>query len=636
MTRKSKTYVFVAMSFDEKYYWMFTLIQAIAGTSGVIAVRADEDKEVIKRIKPGIFGKIKDADLVIAEISSGSPNVLYEIGWAHAMGKSTLLLAEEGASIPFDINDYLVVKYNPKSSQKLLRKQIETEFDKHLTEAKTTINFRQPLVEMLGSVEDVASRDDLFSYLLRLTMEKFSQEAKQWTGDSIHVNSSEAIEKGIKVFEKLRKGGFATYLVPLNNYWETNDEYSKKCRLAASSRNIKINRCFLLQNYDALFSESLRKHVKLDEGAGIQTYITFIDNIPDKESVQDFGIWDEELLCLIEVGLFGGETKVKGCVFSRDIGSIEKAHLWKDSIISVAQPALDLFSSIDGLDDSIKLLLRSADIMRKEANTSCSGSYLTGNKSSCKWYHAAWQYLRILGMVSTPDWHSNFYAKAYSEAFNKGCKDVLISGTADYAIVDHLLNTEDKRYSGDICITVLDVCWTPIEICKWYEKWFIKENNLRPKLRYNKRDALNTGYHEQSFDLITTDAFLTRFNETEREQLLTEWHRILKPGGRVVTTARLSTDLYSKEITAAEKDVSDFVEKALVHIDDKKPWLRSMKDSIECLARNYAENIVSYPVFSEEYIKELFKGFKCTIEIGITPGEFEGATKYARIIALRE
>jgi len=624
------------MSFDDKYYTLFTLIQAIAGMRGVEAVRADEERNVIRKIRPGIFSKIRDADLIVAEISSGSPNVLYEAGWAHAMGKPTLLLAEEAVDLPFDINDYLVVKYDPTMPQAALRKQLEPEFDKHLNAALQGVNLRQPLVEMLGSIEDVASRDDLFTHLLGWSIDRFARESKQWTSDSIRVGATEAVEKGIKVFQLLRRGGFATYLVPLNAFWTTDTQYLQECRVAAQTRGAKIERVFILPNHEAIFSESLRDHAERDEEAGIRTRIAFVDNIPDKDAVQDFGLWDEELLCLIEVGMVGGETMVKGCVFARDRAALSRAQLWRDSIKSVSQPAPDLLEAIEALDDGTKLLLRSADSMREDARRHCRESYLTAHESSCEWYHSSWQYLRILGLVSTPDWHTDFYSKAFGEAFDSEVRDVLISGTADYAIVHHLARAIPKHLLQSVVISVLDICPTPLQICRWYDSWYESEFKTRLNLRYNQRDALDTGYHDSAFDMITTDAFLTRFEDRERKLLVREWYRILKPGGRVVTTARLSTDARLSKVVTTEIDVENFASNARRRINEKRPWLRPMTNVICELARGYVRNIISYPLLSEDYVRELFQGFDCTIERGITPGEFEGTTDYARIVAVKK
>lgn len=627
--------VFVAISFDDKYYNIYNHIQAIAGLRGAKAIRADEDKKVIKKIRPGIFSKIKDADLVVAEISSGSSNVLYEVGWAHAMGKPTMLLAEKTVKIPFDINDSMVVKYDPDMPQSELRKLLDVELNKHIDEALSTINLRQPLVEMLGSIEEISSKNDLFTHLLGWTIDEFSQASRQWISDSIRVNASEAVQKGTRVFQLLKKGGFATYLVPLNSYWKSDDKYSQECRLATKIRRAEINRVFILPSPDSLFSESLRDHIKQDEDAGIRTYIAFADNIPNKDAIQDFGIWDDELLCLIEAGMVGGETQVKGCTFGRDKTSLDKARLWQDTIMSVSQPATKLLNSIDELSDVTKLMIRSADLMRMHSKRYCHGSYLTNQNSSCEWYHSSWQYLRLLGLVSTPDWHSEFYSRALSNAFNSGARDVLISGLADYAILDQVVKAIPPKLLKDIIISVLDICWTPIEICRWYDRWYEEESETHINLRYNQRDAIHTDYNDNTFDLITTDAFLTRFIKEEREKLIKEWYRILKPSGKIITTARLTTHASVNKVTTTEGERDSFVERVKLAIESTKPWLRPLENTISRLAYDYARNITSHPIESAESIKKLFNKFEVNVEIGVTAGEFEGATNYARIIATK-
>lgn len=628
-----KPLVFVVMSFDDEYFNFYMYIQAIAGVRGVEAVRADESRNVIRKIRSGIFSKIRDADLVIAEISSGSPNVLYEVGWAHAMGKSTLLFAKKDAEIPFDINDYLVLRYDPNLKPELLRKYLAMEFDKYLDTALKSVNLKQPLVEMLGSVDEVAPRDDLFTHLLGWSIERFAQEARKWTSDTIHVGAAEAIEKGMRIFQLLQHGGFATYLVPLNPFWTTETQYLQSCREASRVRGAKIQRVFILPNHEALFSTSLHEHVKQDENSGILTHITFEDSIPEGDAVQDFGLWDEELLCLIEVRSSGGESEVKGCLFTREASSIQKARLWKDNITSVSQPAPTMLEGIDNLDEKTKLLVRSVDGMRKHSKEFCIGSYLTKGESSCEWYHSAWQYLRILGLVSTPDWHTDFYGHAFKDAFNLDVRDILVSGTADYAILDHLAGSIPKHLLQTVIITVLDACSTPLHVCRWYNRQYEEKFGIHLNLRYNQRDALETNVKDESFDVITSDAFITRFEENDQTRLVKEWYRLLKPNGRIITTARLSHGLCVRKTMASQDEIEDFITRAKQHIETKKPWLRPMKDTILELANSYAHNIVSYTLPSEDYIRKLFHQFSnLSIECGNTDAEFEGKTEYARII----
>ena len=56
--------------------------------------------------------EIEQAEIVVAEITPTNPNVFYELGYAHALGKPTILLAQRGAELPFDIRSFRVVFYN--------------------------------------------------------------------------------------------------------------------------------------------------------------------------------------------------------------------------------------------------------------------------------------------------------------------------------------------------------------------------------------------------------------------------------------------------------------------------------------------------------------------------------------------
>jgi nucleoside 2-deoxyribosyltransferase len=67
---------------------------------------------ILQDIAQGIAQGIADAKVVIAEITPANQKVFYELGYAHALGKPTILLAERGKQPPFDISGYRVLFYN--------------------------------------------------------------------------------------------------------------------------------------------------------------------------------------------------------------------------------------------------------------------------------------------------------------------------------------------------------------------------------------------------------------------------------------------------------------------------------------------------------------------------------------------
>jgi hypothetical protein len=60
-----------------------------------------------------IWQEILEASLIIADLTGGNPNVFYELGLAHAIGKECILLSQSSKFIPFDLNRFRHIIYSP-------------------------------------------------------------------------------------------------------------------------------------------------------------------------------------------------------------------------------------------------------------------------------------------------------------------------------------------------------------------------------------------------------------------------------------------------------------------------------------------------------------------------------------------
>lgn len=120
---------FVAMQFGEPYDTIYrTVIRHEGRRLGFDVIRIDEVN------RPGIIfqdiqRKIEDAKVVIAEITAPNQNVYYEVGYAHALNKPTILLAQRGKELPFDIRSYRVIFYDDSIGGKPL---VEKTLREHL------------------------------------------------------------------------------------------------------------------------------------------------------------------------------------------------------------------------------------------------------------------------------------------------------------------------------------------------------------------------------------------------------------------------------------------------------------------------------------------------------------------------
>lgn len=234
------------------------------------------------------------------------------------------------------------------------------------------------------------------------------------------------------------------------------------------------------------------------------------------------------------------------------------------------------------------LLPESAVLAWHEAKHLCSG---------CSWYHGAWQYLRILGVVSPPYLQNVFYRGAIGPLAASGdYRQVCISGATDYAMADTIADLWRLPDSAP-AITVVDHCQTPLFLNRWYaDRVGINISTVCESML----DYRNPG----GFDLICTHSFFGYFSPEQRGALIKNWYTLLRPGGRVVTSNRIRPTVEGR-IGFSEQQAEGFVSKVLRARQTIDSFDLSEKE-LETLARAYAKHYFSYPVTSAEKLGDLF------------------------------
>ncbi|MCK4430865.1 MAG: hypothetical protein KAW19_06135 [Candidatus Aminicenantes bacterium] len=79
--------------------------------AGYTVTRAD-DLFTPRPIMLDIQKSILEADLLLCEMSDRNPNVFYELGLAHAIGKPAILISRKEDDIPFDLRHLRVILYD--------------------------------------------------------------------------------------------------------------------------------------------------------------------------------------------------------------------------------------------------------------------------------------------------------------------------------------------------------------------------------------------------------------------------------------------------------------------------------------------------------------------------------------------
>lgn len=123
---------FAVMEFAEPYLGLYNEVIKPVVESKPFKLKALHAGEAFGRvILQDILRGLEEARVVIAEITPANKNVFYELGYAHALRKDTILLVEKDCvdELPFDIKGYRCILYENTIVGK---GRIQTELKDHL------------------------------------------------------------------------------------------------------------------------------------------------------------------------------------------------------------------------------------------------------------------------------------------------------------------------------------------------------------------------------------------------------------------------------------------------------------------------------------------------------------------------
>lgn len=121
--------VSVMMPFDSSMTAVYESIKVAAASTGYKCLRADDiwdDSTVIQ----DVFSLIFESYIVVCDFTGKNPNVFYEAGIAHTLGKHVVPITQHAADIPFDLRHHRYVEYlNNDQGRESLQESLMSRFD---------------------------------------------------------------------------------------------------------------------------------------------------------------------------------------------------------------------------------------------------------------------------------------------------------------------------------------------------------------------------------------------------------------------------------------------------------------------------------------------------------------------------
>lgn len=132
---------FVLMPLRDPFTSIFERhIKPVAAKSGLRAVKAD-DINSNKPIMEDVWVYLNQSRLVIADLSESNPNVCYELGIAHTLGKQVIMISQDSKRIPFDVGHVRYINYVYPSQIERFERTLHDTIAQVLKDSKTRTTY---------------------------------------------------------------------------------------------------------------------------------------------------------------------------------------------------------------------------------------------------------------------------------------------------------------------------------------------------------------------------------------------------------------------------------------------------------------------------------------------------------------
>lgn len=121
--------VAVMMPFSDRFKPVYKAIQSVSDELGFRCRRADDIWDH-PQIMQDIFALLYRAGLTICDCSGRNPNVFYEAGIAHTLGREVILVSQSEDDVPFDLRHLRYIRYlNNTEGRRQLKAKLRTRFE---------------------------------------------------------------------------------------------------------------------------------------------------------------------------------------------------------------------------------------------------------------------------------------------------------------------------------------------------------------------------------------------------------------------------------------------------------------------------------------------------------------------------
>jgi len=193
------------MPFSRRFNDIYNLvIKELENELDVIVNRSDKLPFDTRQIYDQIISEISSANVIIADLSKNNPNVFYELGYAHSLGKIVVPISSD--ELPFDIAGFPTIFYN-KNDLSELKKNLKLRIKEALEIFISKEEFLlRPIIKKKSKLLSIVKK-----YAMNKAIESnWSKPGLYFTQEHLATDTGIDISETYLMLDTLRKMGTVT------------------------------------------------------------------------------------------------------------------------------------------------------------------------------------------------------------------------------------------------------------------------------------------------------------------------------------------------------------------------------------------------------------------------------------------
>lgn len=629
---------FLAMPYgDELINNIANDLTTAAKKHGIVlkAIKQNPKEPLTQTVINQVVGGLDDSDFCVAILSGNNPNVALEIGYAFGTLCPLMLVSSDDEVVQVDLDALVRVTYprSLESNERIERfsREMKTFREELMSNDLLMLDraMRRILKNMRNALlsRDFLPKQNLYRKCMLYVLEQFANNSDMWQSELKFHGREAVLDIGRYNLQEVQRSGFATFYFPGEESWQANDlaqqdeQYLHLSRERAREKSLSMTRIYVLSGAKDLSSPYFRKFVLDDAAAGIESLFITEAELENLGVEKDFGLWDNEMLGVVTYTQRRDRNEIASTTHKYQALPLSEARKWRDSLLKNAKPCT-------GLPPERKLLRQTYKEQERKSAEHHDPGY--ADRGNAVWYHGSRQYLRLCNVVASPDWHEDFFRDGFWRWYEKNQKRakgprILICGLADYGMLYQMIAAVGPIVAPKCTFHVLDLSAVPLEMAQTLKQLLVSggsnaseddQAGVSIRLDTTQGDILDTNILDGAqFDIIATDALLTRFEDpNDKKAVVKKWHDLLDDGGVVLTTARTKHDVdgASAEKLASAQD--QFVKRAVAgwrkYMEgqaDGDSSASSERQHLRGIAKVYAKRIKSFPFAERDEVEQVFR-----------------------------